>query len=330
LLYAAASPRTDWTTGNSRAALNENSDYHCTTPHTYHTVLAAYNSTPSETTSSNATAYAKISIHNSIQDGFTRKLAPILATAGYILPNFTLDLEPQLYLQSDPHARPFNISFDPFPAIPPNANHGCHYTTIGADIIVSCTPPCPNLDPTSADVITTIMANADSHLQTYEQGKLGHNNKTDKSTLITTIGDTTISNIIDRNMLLFPFAFDPLGRFGPILQHFLFNMPPTTPLQFPPSKPKVTKMYNRILHFPSPKGILNLAEHNWSNLNHNSSTDTPTLLLHLHLQPYNNLASLYQKPLPATSVMHQESSPTTLHIYSHHQAFPILPLMVTR
>jgi hypothetical protein len=176
-----------------------------------------------------------------------------------------------------------DISFDPFPAIPPNANHGCHYTTIGADITVSCTPPCPNLDPTSADVITTTTANADSHLQTYERGKLGRNNKTDKSTLITTIGDTTIGNIIDRNMLLFPFAIDPLGRFGPILQHFLFDIPPTTPLQFSPSKPNATKMYNRFMHFPSPKGILKLAKQNWSNLKsqqfygHSYSAPTPTI-----------------------------------------------------
>jgi hypothetical protein len=82
-------------------------------------------------------------------------------------------------------------------------------------------------------------------------------------------------------MLLLSFAIDPLGCFGPILQHFLFNIPPT--LQFPPSKPNATKMYNRIMHFPSPKGILNLAKHNWSNsksqqfYGYSYSAPTPTI-----------------------------------------------------
>ena len=42
---------------------------------------------------------------------------------------------------------------------------------------------------------------------------------------ITTIGDTVIGNILDQNMILLPFAINPLGHFGPILQHFLFEKP---------------------------------------------------------------------------------------------------------
>ena len=79
------------------------------------------------------------------------------------------------------------------------------------------------------------MANADSHLhlQKYEKRRLGCNDQTHLTTGITTIGDTVIGNhVLDQNMILLPLAIDPLGRFGPILQHFLFDIEPTSPLSF--------------------------------------------------------------------------------------------------
>ena len=39
---------------------------------------------------------------------------------------------------------------------------------------------------------------------------------------ITTISDTVIGDILDQNMILLHLVIDPLGRFGPILQYFLF------------------------------------------------------------------------------------------------------------
>jgi hypothetical protein len=33
---------------------------------------------------------------------------------------------------------------------------------------------------------------------------------------------------------------------------------------FPPSRPNATVMYSKLFQYPSPKGILRLAEHNWS------------------------------------------------------------------
>ena len=65
-------------------------------------------------------------------------------------------------------------------------------------------------------------------------------------------------------MLLIPFAIDPLGRFGPLLQNFLFGQQSAPQLRFPPSRPNATQMYNQLLQYPSPKGILLLANHNWS------------------------------------------------------------------
>jgi hypothetical protein len=61
----------------------------------------------------------KIGVHNAIPDGFADALAPVLSTFGFIPPNSTVDTELILYRPSDPHSRPFNLSFDPYPAPPP-------------------------------------------------------------------------------------------------------------------------------------------------------------------------------------------------------------------
>jgi hypothetical protein len=112
-----------------------------------------------------------------IRDGFATTLTPLLSTAGFLLPTSKLEVEPLLYLPSDPLTRPFDISFNPDPASPPQANHACPYATIGFDITISSTAPCPSFDPTSSDVTNILSANADSHLQKQERKKLGRNNK---------------------------------------------------------------------------------------------------------------------------------------------------------
>ncbi len=206
----------------------------------------------------------KIGVHNIIWDGFAHALAPALSTAGFIPTNATVQMEPSLYLSSDPHSHPFDLSFDPYPASPPLTSHGCTSSTVGVDVTISSLPPKPSFNPTSSNVLQIITANADSHLQNYERKKLGRTNKTNTSTLVTTKGDSLIGDLLHRNMLLIPFAIDPLGRFGPLLQNLLFGHHPAPLLQYPPSKPNATQMYTKLLQYPSPKGILLLANHNWS------------------------------------------------------------------
>ena len=87
----------------------------------------------------------KIVAHNSIDNSFATTLAPLLSMAGYLLPTSTVDVEPLLYLPSDPHAWPFNLSFNPDPVSPPQVNHTSPYTTIGFYITISCPPPYPIL-----------------------------------------------------------------------------------------------------------------------------------------------------------------------------------------
>jgi hypothetical protein len=100
---------------------------------------------------------------------------------------------------------------------------------------------------------------------------------------ITTIGNTIIGDILDQNMNVLPLAIDPLRHFGPILQQFLFNIQPSSQLIFTPTKPITTFMYSKVMHFPSPKGVLKLAGHNWKTTQshqfygHLCSAPTPTI-----------------------------------------------------
>ena len=149
-------------------------------------------------------------------------------------------MEPNLYLPSDPHSHPFDLSFDPYPAPPPLTSHGCTSHTIGAF------PSKRPLDPNSPDVLQIITANADSHhansqLSKYEHKKLGCTNKTYPSTSIFASGGALIGDLLHRNMLLIPFAIDPLGRFDPLLQNFLFSHHPAPQLWFSLSRPNVTQ-----------------------------------------------------------------------------------------
>jgi hypothetical protein len=79
-----------------------------------------------------------------------------------------------------------------------------------------------------------------------------------------TATNSSIGNLLHWNMLPILYAIDPLGRFGPLLQNFLFSQHPAPQLPFPPSRPNATQIYTKLLQYPSPKGILLLANHNWS------------------------------------------------------------------
>jgi hypothetical protein len=75
---------------------------------------------------------------------------------------------------------------------------------------------------------------------------------------------TTHSSVtsLTNNMILLHLVIDPLGRFGPTLQHILFDIQPTSPFTIMPVKPDATSMYSKRMRFSSPKGVLNLTNHN--------------------------------------------------------------------
>jgi hypothetical protein len=240
------------------------------------------------------------------------------------------DLSPQtlhLYLPSDPHSRLFDLSFDPYPAPPPLTSHGCTSHTVGAGITISPLPHRLPLDPNSPHVLKNITTNADSHLHKYERKKLGRANKTEPSTSIITHGDTLIGDLLHQNMLLIPFVKVSLGRFSPLLQIFssVTTQHPAPQLRFPPSRPNATQMYTQLLQYPSPKGILLLANHNWS----------------LHPTTRRFYGHSYLAPTPSITTV--QSLGVSLHkAFAHHVRYAsrkfiasplatnILPTSVTR
>ena len=109
-----------------------------------------------------------------------------------------------------------------------------------------------------------------------------------------TNGDTLIGDLLSHDMILLPFAIDPFGRFGPILEHFLFGSHDPPPISFPASKPNATRMYSKLFQYPSPKGILRLAEHNWN------SSPTRQFYDHLYLGPTPSITTIQKLGLSIT------------------------------
>ena len=79
-------------------------------------------------------------------------------------------------------------------------------------------------------------------------------NSSEPSSRIT--GDSVIGDLLLQNMILIPFAVDPHGRFGPILNHFLFHTTATLSYDFPTSRPNATIMFTKSTTTPCPIGIL--------------------------------------------------------------------------
>ncbi len=154
--------------------------------------------------------------HNIISKQFASDLSSSLSAAGYTLPNTILEVEPNLYLQSDPTALPFDIFFHP----DPTSSHRCPFTTTGADIKITRPPPAPR-DTSPEDYIKTKTTNADNNLQCHEHLKLGRHNKTATRNTPKIIGNNVIKELYHKNMVLLPFTIDPWAQFGWMLQSFL-------------------------------------------------------------------------------------------------------------
>ena len=64
-------------------------------------------------------------------------------------------------------------------------------------------------------------------------------------------------------LFLIPFAVDPHGHFGPMLQRFLFHREPRAHINFPASRPNAKLMYTRASSFPCPLGVVPTATAHW-------------------------------------------------------------------
>jgi hypothetical protein len=204
-----------------------------------------------------------------------------------------LDIETHLHLLSDPTARPFDISFNP----DPTSYHCCPYTTIGADITITGTTPPPKRH-TSEDIIQTITANADHHLQMHEHHKLGCINKLATATTPPVRGDNVIGELFHKNMVLVPITIDPFARFGPMFQSFLTSTdsPPQEPWftthrlkKF--NRPNANLMYKRASNPPNTLGILTSADFFWKQL---QSPTRRTFYGHSYTAPTPSIHTLQQ------------------------------------
>ena len=170
--------------------------------------------------------------HNLLRDSWATALQPAIAAAGLIHPTSKLHTEKANLVDCDPGAAPLDFSFDPDPSTESTHQPPCPFPTIGGDI--SIVPPTP-LTPVSfsEDVISTVTAAADKHLQKRERSKYMRANKTDEQTKLTTRGERVMEELVTKNVVLIPFAIDPLGRLGPLARQFLYGDRPNSPLTFP-------------------------------------------------------------------------------------------------
>jgi hypothetical protein len=143
-----------------------------------------------------------------------------------------------------------------------NLHTPCLYTTIGADITIAHSLPIVSLFDLLDNVISSLMATADKHLQKLEQRKYMHGNKRDNEANIID-GDVVIGELIKANMVLLPFAIDPHGRWGPILQHFLSLSDKALEYNIPQHQPNAQNMFTISTMHPCPIGILQTADSIW-------------------------------------------------------------------
>jgi hypothetical protein len=211
----------------------------------------------------NCTKTNKKFAHNIIRDSWAEALQPALATAGYIRKTTKLDIERKHIKTRDITAQPFDISFDPDPTTTNDIHTHCPYSTIGADITIthSAKPPTFNF---SDNVISSVSALADRHLQKFERRKFNRTNKRDVNDTSTSIhGDKVIGDLLQQNMILLPFAIDPHGRWGPILENFLSHSSTNLEYKFNANRPNAKIMFTRATTEPCPLGILRTADHIW-------------------------------------------------------------------
>jgi hypothetical protein len=97
-----------------------------------------------------------------------------------------------------------------------SSHPSCPFSTIGADITIAHTSTkAPSFD-ISADAISLLLANVNKHLQRFERKKLLRNKMAHTTLQHIIRGEDVIQELLNKNMVLLPFAIDPFGKWGPI------------------------------------------------------------------------------------------------------------------
>ena len=199
--------------------------------------------------------------HNFIRDGWALGLQQVTATTGYILPTSKIETEKPHLVACDKGAIPFDLSFDIDPNPSPRAPIPCMYTTIGSNVMI--TPPVPPSDfTTSDDVIESVTATSESHLQTREQEKVMRDGKKDATTGEYIADKCIMCDLVQTKVVLIPMLIDPHGNWGPLTQNLLCHHTPWMELSFPVSRPYAATMYHRASSHPCPSGVIPTASVN--------------------------------------------------------------------
>ena len=112
-------------------------------------------------------------------------------------------------LQYDPGTKPLDISFEIDPVPSPDAPPVCEYACVGGNITI--TSHVQSLPPPPENVIETVTAAADAHLQVMERKKLMRPRKTDSVTGAKQEGDQAIGELLQKLIILYPMAINPHG-----------------------------------------------------------------------------------------------------------------------
>ena len=109
-----------------------------------------------------------------------------------------------------------------------------------------------------------------------------------------------------------PLVIDPFGHFEPLLQTFLFDTQPTTPIMFTPIKPNTTLSTSKSHTSQAQKASSKMPTITGNSQKHSDSMDTHILPQHRWSTLYNNLDLPSLKPLQFVSATHNPDSLTTL------------------
>lgn len=206
--------------------------------------------------------------HNIIRDTLAATLPPILSTAGYILPTtLPLETEKPNVIDSDTNLFPLDVSFDIDPS-PSTATSAAFvpYSTIGGDVTITPPVQAPRLSA-SVDLYEKVTAVAERNLQTKERLKLVRDGSGDPMTENSISGEDIIKQMIDKGIILIPMTIDPHGKWGPMLENFLFGYTPLTDPLFEPTQacprrrftPHAKTMYELAMSPPCPTNIVTTA-----------------------------------------------------------------------
>ena len=206
-------------------------------------------------------------MHNYIRDGVARDLGILLAAAGVILSSSPIETEREGVWKCNPDLKPLDMVYEPAPTERGLPRDVCPYSGHGIDVTVThAVSTKPNLNP--VNILTTVAALAEKNLQEAERGKLQRDGTTDVDTGRPVKGDELIGQLIDQRILLTPLAIDPHGKWGPMMDCFLFDRFPDCPIEFSVGRPNAAAMYQMATAHPAPRGIVNQAHQNWLTVRH--------------------------------------------------------------